>query len=489
MAEKKVALESNYDVILIGAGIGGLVCSNYLAKSGHKVLLLEKHFIPGGYLTGFYRKGFYFDAGDQSFGGLAVVEPSLEELGIRDKVEFHHADWRLVCPDVDIWIKDLDEVAGAFIAGFPDDREGILTLLDEIKKGIDRMKSGEMILEDLQKISKHAWLEKYLTNQNLINLLKKNGYANWPARTEVRYWFTMTNDYSHIRGGTQHLSDVLAQNILDHGGTIAYKTQAEKIMVEDGNARGVVTQDGTEIRSKFVVTCCDYKQTFEKLVDQRFLDPAWLKKLNESIESETFVAVYLGTDIPHDEMKELMKAYHLTVYDNYEFSLATAVDDPDLHKKTFYEATSPSMDNLDLAPQGKSSLILQAISSYEWMDTWRTGPGGKRTKAYQDLKNTVADQLIKVFERVIPDLSERIELMDVGTPLTHEDYTFNSRGASAGWSWNMDDVPFHDSQDLVIETPIRDLYAASHWTGPRESGVVIAWDSAVRVARTLLEVL
>jgi prolycopene isomerase len=440
-------------------------------------------------LTGFYRKGFYFDSGDQSFGGLAIVEPSLEELGIRDKVEFHRAEWRFVCPDVDIQIKDMDEVAAAFCKGFPDDREGILALFEEIKKGIKRMEAGELILADLQAISKHEWLETYLKNQNLINLLKKNGYPNWPARVEVSYWYTMTHDYSHIRGGTQALSDVLAQNITDHGGTIAYKTQAMKIMVEGEKACGVVTAEGKAIRSKYVVTCCDMKHTFGKLVDKNLLDPLWLEKLNNSLESETFVALYLGTDIPPDEMKDRMKAYHLTVYDNYDFALNTDVDDPDLHKKTFYEATSPSMDNPDLAPPGKSSLILQAISSYEWMDNWKTGPGGKRTKAYQDLKNTVAEQLIQVFGRVIPDLSERIELMDVGTPLTHEDYTFNSRGASAGWSWNMDDTPFHDAQDLVVETPVSGLYAASHWTGPRGAGVPIAWDSAIRVAMILKEKL
>jgi len=61
MKREKQALLDEYDVILIGAGMGGLVCSNHLAKQGRKVLLIEKHMIPGGYLTGFYRKGFYFE--------------------------------------------------------------------------------------------------------------------------------------------------------------------------------------------------------------------------------------------------------------------------------------------------------------------------------------------------------------------------------------------------------------------------------------------
>ena len=57
-----------YDVAIIGAGIGGLVCGCYLAKAGMKVLIAEQHHKPGGYCTSFTRKGFTFDAAAHSFG-------------------------------------------------------------------------------------------------------------------------------------------------------------------------------------------------------------------------------------------------------------------------------------------------------------------------------------------------------------------------------------------------------------------------------------
>ncbi len=58
-----------YDAAIIGAGLGGLVCGCYLAKAGMKVLIVEKHFKPGGYCTTFKRKDFTFDAAAHSFGG------------------------------------------------------------------------------------------------------------------------------------------------------------------------------------------------------------------------------------------------------------------------------------------------------------------------------------------------------------------------------------------------------------------------------------
>ena len=49
---------NKYDVIIIGAGIGGLTCGCYLAKAGLKVLIIEQHNKPGGYCTSFERKGY-----------------------------------------------------------------------------------------------------------------------------------------------------------------------------------------------------------------------------------------------------------------------------------------------------------------------------------------------------------------------------------------------------------------------------------------------
>ncbi|MBI2560252.1 MAG: NAD(P)-binding protein, partial [Planctomycetes bacterium] len=58
----KLQLEPSYDVIVIGAGIGGLVCGTFLTKASKKVLIIEQHHTPGGYCTSFKRKGFIFDS-------------------------------------------------------------------------------------------------------------------------------------------------------------------------------------------------------------------------------------------------------------------------------------------------------------------------------------------------------------------------------------------------------------------------------------------
>ena len=86
---------NSYDAIIIGAGIGGLVCGCYLAKAGMKVLIAEQHFKPGGYCTSFKRKGFTFDAAAHSFGGYregGIVNKVFSELRIEKKIQIHQAD-------------------------------------------------------------------------------------------------------------------------------------------------------------------------------------------------------------------------------------------------------------------------------------------------------------------------------------------------------------------------------------------------------------
>ncbi len=84
----KTEIKPEYDVIVLGAGVAGLICGTFLAKSGKKVLIIEQHSIPGGYCTSFKRKGFIFDAAVHHIGGCgkwSVVGRCLKELDINIK--------------------------------------------------------------------------------------------------------------------------------------------------------------------------------------------------------------------------------------------------------------------------------------------------------------------------------------------------------------------------------------------------------------------
>ena len=80
-----------YDIIIIGAGLGGLTAGAKLAKEGKKVLLIEQHNRPGGCATTFKRKDFVFEVGLHEMDGLVNADMKIKifrELGVFDKVEF-----------------------------------------------------------------------------------------------------------------------------------------------------------------------------------------------------------------------------------------------------------------------------------------------------------------------------------------------------------------------------------------------------------------
>ncbi|NLJ72548.1 MAG: NAD(P)/FAD-dependent oxidoreductase, partial [Syntrophomonadaceae bacterium] len=97
----------NYDVVVIGAGNGGLTSASALAQKGIKVLLLEKHNVPGGCATSFYRGRFEFETALHQLSGLGTAEKPgplrgfLGGLGVVDKLEWVEMEnlYRVVLPD------------------------------------------------------------------------------------------------------------------------------------------------------------------------------------------------------------------------------------------------------------------------------------------------------------------------------------------------------------------------------------------------------
>src|SRR5574341_1519039 len=119
------ANNDKYDAVIIGAGMGGLVCGCYLAKAGMKVLIAEQHHKPGGYCTSFKRQGFTFDAAAHSLGALrqgGIVRTVFNDLGLDKRVKITRYDPSdiVISPDykISFWA-DLNKTIDNFQQTFP----------------------------------------------------------------------------------------------------------------------------------------------------------------------------------------------------------------------------------------------------------------------------------------------------------------------------------------------------------------------------------
>jgi phytoene dehydrogenase-like protein len=209
-----------------------------------------------------------------------------------------------------------------------------------------------------------------------------------------------------------------------------------------------------------VISACDYKNTFLKLLDDRSLIPVrQLEKIKNTQVSEGIFTVYLGLSIDNQKLAEYMKVPHVSLFDEQPGADVRNSNDPDFFKKSSVSLYSPSLTNPELAPAGKSCLMLQMVCPHRWMDNWG---GGDREK-YKSLKDQVSQTLISKARKLIPDLEKLIEFKGAATPLTYQRYTGNTDGATSSWSWNPKNK-FHKSiLGTYVEIPVKNLLIGSCW--------------------------
>jgi len=487
-------------VAIVGAGMGGLVAGNLLAKNGHKVTIFESHTTPGGYTAGFWKKGYYFESGTLSFESSRRVFQVMKDIGVYDKIPFTRQYGRWIFPGLDCIVHSFAELKHAVLEAFPAEKENLdryFAEVDRMCRALLAMRKPGNVFEALgfpirlarliRLFRKYAQttLPEFTANyfsqdSSPFRLLKEMGYPDMGAAILGGAVLSFFEDYWTVRTGMQSWADVLAENFKSQGGELRLRSQVEKIITRDGAAVGVIC-NGKEHQADYVLSAGDYKKTLLGLVDNQALIPPALKRKVESAQvSESFFTVYLGLDIPQEKMKEHLKIPHVYFHeDNPEADIHNSRDER-YFEKAWVMLYSPSLMNQDLAPQGKSSLMIQAMSPHRWMNSW----GGGDREVYRQLKEKAKNALIDKASALIPDLRNRIEFDDSATPLTYERYTHNTDGASSAWSWNPRNKFHKNIMQAQIKTPVKNLYISSCWS-VQIGGVPSAIQAALECAKRI----
>lgn len=463
----KSRLKPEYDSIIIGSGVGGLVCGAFLAKSGKKVLILEQHNMPGGYCTSFKRKGFIFDSAVHHIGGCgkwSVVGRCFSELGI--ELDFHRLDPmdNLIFPSESIAIPaDIDEYKANLQEKFPDEAENIAKFFKELIKlyrSIINNKEDSPLINKYKDLTYAETLDTFFSTQKLKTILSAQwGYiGTLPDEVSTIGMCQMLINYLKDgayfpSGGTQEFTNAILKRFIDLGGEIMLSSKVEKILTSDDKATGVVLEDGIEILADIVVSNIDAKQTFQNLLNSK-LNGDFAAKLNNMKESISFFLLYLGVNADVDLSKLKRGFYYPT-------------DGPFTKDNWKYISVPTEVDHT-LAPENKQIIFtLVALNKdYDEVQDWK------------DLKSKLTEETIDYLEGFIPELRNHIEVIDSATPKTLKRYTLNSKGAAYGWAVTNDQI---GNNRLQHTTPVKGLYLAGHWTspGPGISSVVSSgWKTA-----------
>jgi len=479
-------MSRHYEAIVIGGGLSGLTCANYLAQAGKRVLMIEQRPKAGGCIAGFRKKGFYFDAGAQSFESVQAVFPILKDLGVYDLHHWEKCEYRMKTPKSDFIISSVDTVPDNLQKDFPDE-PGLKPLFAEIKQyhqffdqfmALNNPEKKPQLKDLIRVLSQMRSAKKWFDpgyKAKILNLIQTPDLRNWFDRTGydqmpfvlfAGFWQYVVDDYWYPSGGMQGLADTLLKKLKDQGGHVLFKTTVDKILIQDSRPKGVLTANGEVIEAEKIVYSGDYKKLVFDLLGEQSFDPAFADKVRRGRVTESFVSVFLGLDIPPDELQHLMQAHHVVLHCRFDTEVPRPGSDADIHTKNMVELSSPSFGHTDLSPPGKSSLVIQTLSTAAWQNYWQNNTlDGKRTAKYRKLKKQVGMELVKSAEAIIPGLSEKILFMEVATPLTLHRYTWNTDGASAGWSHDQSEGQMVSKfGHIKLRTPIKGLYAAGHYT-------------------------
>ncbi|KEO82724.1 phytoene desaturase family protein [Tumebacillus flagellatus] len=461
-------MSKELDVIVIGAGLGGLTTAALLAKQGANVLVLERHYVVGGCASTFRRHRCVFDAAVHLIGGLepgGFTHRILQELDVLDRLPLVE-----VSPMYRVQIgsdhydipADLDEFARSLSAWFPDEAAAIEETMMEIKDlGTGVFFPKQLSLQRLRRMPEvnRTTVQSYLHGRFrnpripflITSLFPYIGVT--PDEMETLTFMAVLASYHggayYIEGSTQKLADALAYAVERDGGRVKLRTEVEQILIEDGRAVGVRTKRGEEFRASTVVSNADMRTTFTRMIAPSDLPSHLHREVHRMIPSHSALLLYAA--LRNDGWTQQLP-HELIVYPHENFSRDCNSFNPlEPVPGSWFVLTCPSKSDPSLAPEGTAVVSIMMGCEADFVEQLRETRG----------KDFLTDAALQAIEHHLPGLRERVTFLETATPRTITRYTGNSDGAIYGWKRSACQ-PF--SRSAKGTTAIPGLFAAGHWT-------------------------
>ncbi|SIL80715.1 phytoene dehydrogenase-like oxidoreductase [Mycobacteroides abscessus subsp. abscessus] len=513
----------DYDLVVIGAGLGGLTAAAYLAALGRNVLMLEKYRVLGGSSHVFRRRGQWeFEVGVhyiEDCGPGGMIPTVLAGLGLSGSVDFRQLDQNgfdtTIGPDLELrtpvgW----DTYRDNLIDAFPRERKAIgryLKLAQPTVSAADRMHPDFGSARRIAQAGTAApvFMLPYaavlgmcgFSARAIIALSVQAGaYASTPDRSpfgmhtgyigtgiERGAWFPL--------GGGQTLSAVLYAHARNHGAMVRTDSTVDQIVVKAGHVQGVRLADGEMIQAPVVISNADIKRTFLELVGSRDLPMRSVVRARTWSMSLPFINTYFGLN------RDLRNAVNTNYYvipswdrvpnkrslpgfvSSLLYRAGPAVrdqwlDDYSANMPAFiHSGTIRDPNNPRTAPMGCSSVEAMTLvpgNRRLWGITSCPQDHSYRDSGiYQDIKSRLTDAMLDRVSIAFPGARSDVLWSEAATPATQERYVGNTDGAPFGLAVTPTQ---YGPMRPGVATPIHGLLCvgtSNRW-GPGTTGAMIS---------------
>lgn len=414
-----------YDVVIIGSGLGGLVCGSLLAHRGKKVLVLERQAQPGGCMQSYQRGGLSFDTGFHYVGGLAEGQPLhgiFSQLGLMqlpwvrldadgfDRVTIGHQTFPLA--------EGYDRFANTLGEFFPQEKEAL-------KQYVELLRHLPP-LEEIGTVNAYDWLKSHFRDPLLINVLSGSA-IKMELRRESMPLFTFAHGMSsyigsswRLRGGGHLIVDTLVNDINKLGGKVLCHVDVNKLVEKEGCIVAARSSKGNIYEGDVFISDVHPQVTFGWLDDSKLIKNTFRRRINAMENSYGIFTVSL-----------VLKQGVLPYFNHNKY----------VYRKpnvwTFHEdvgGVGGVMVSCRVPEKGNYARQIDLLTPVSWklFEPWTDTTVGHRGDIYEMLKSHLADECIRLAERVIPGLGGMVEKQYTSTPLTYRDYTLTPCGSAYG---------------------------------------------------------